>query len=316
MSKVILLLCIAVMVCVLFTSCGKKEKASSEGKMTIITSLFPLYDFARNIGGDKVDVSLLLPPGVEAHAFEPRPADIVRINRADMFIYTGKIMEPWVDEIVKSVTSSKLLIVDSSEGVRLISQLEEFPDEDEHAEHRHGGAEDPHIWLDFSNAQKMVNNICEAMIKKDPQNKDFYLKNAADYNDRLSELDSEYKTVLAGCKQHTVVYGGHFAFGYMAKRYGMKFISAYRGFTPDAEPTPRNLAELVDKIKQLGVGYIYYEELISPKVAETLSEETDAMLLPLSSAHNVSKADLAEGAGFISIMKKNLGNLRMGLDCQ
>ncbi len=298
-------------ICLLGLSCGKKEKAGSEGKITIVTSLFPLYDFAKNIGGDKVDVSLLLPPGVESHSFEPRPTDIVRINNADIFIYTGKFMEPWVDEIVKSVTSSKLLIVDSSAGVTLISQLEEFPDED-----KHGGAEDPHIWLDFSNAQKMVNNICEAMTKKDPQNKDFYLKNAADYNAKLSGLDEEYKTALAGCRQHTVIYGGHFAFGYMAKRYNLKFISAYRGFTPDAEPTPKNLAELVDKIRQLGVRCIYYEELISPKVAETLSEETDAMLLPLSSAHNVSKADLAEGAGFISIMKKNLENLRMGLDCQ
>jgi len=304
----------AVMVCVLSVSCGKKEKAGSKGKIAVITSLFPLYDFARNIGGDKVEVSLLLPAGVEAHSFEPRPADIVRINEADMFIYTGKFMEPWVDEIVKSVTNKNLSVVDSSAGVTLISQ-EEFPDEEEHA-HHHGGAEDPHIWLDFSNAQKMVNNICEAMIKKDPANKALYLEKAADYNAKLSSLDEEYRTALAGCRQHTVIYGGHFAFGYMAKRYNLKFICAYRGFTPDAEPTPKSLAELVDKIKQLDAGYIYYEELISPKVAETLSEETDAMLLPLNSAHNVSKDALAEGAGFISIMKKNLENLKMGLDCQ
>ena len=105
----------------------------------------------------------------------------MRINEADIFIYTGKFMEPWVDDLAKSVTNKNLQIVDSSAGVTLIGQSDEFPeeDEDEHAGHHHAGATDPHIWLDFSNAQKMVNNICEAMVKKDPQNKDFYLKNAA-----------------------------------------------------------------------------------------------------------------------------------------
>jgi zinc transport system substrate-binding protein len=307
------------MLCLVCLSCGKKETADSGRKrLTIVTSLFPLYDFARNIGQDKADVMLLLPPGVEAHAFEPRPNDIVRINIADIFVYTGRFMEPWVDSLVKSVTNKSLLVVDSSTDVKLISQSDEFPDEDEdkHVSHQHVGATDPHIWLDFSNAQKMVNSICEAMVKKDPQNKDFYLKNAADYSYKLSQLDQEYQTTLSGCKYHTVIYGGHFAFGYMAKRYKMTFISAYRGFAPDSEPTPRNLAELAEKVKQHGLRYIYYEEIISPKVAKILSEETGAKLLLLNAAHNVTKDALTEGVGFISIMKKNLENLKTGLECQ
>jgi zinc transport system substrate-binding protein len=298
-------------------SCSKKQLAeNTQKKLTVIASLFPIYDFAKNVGGDKVEVIPLLPPGVEAHSFEPRPADITKINDADIFIYTGKFMEPWVDDLAKSVTNKNLLTVDSSAGVTLIGQSNEFPQEDEHTGHHYAGAADPHIWLDFSNAQKMVNNICVALVKKDSQTKDFYLKNAADYNAKLSELDSEYRTSLAGCKNHTVIYGGHFAFGYMAKRYNLTFISAYKGFTPDSEPTPKNLAELIDKVKRLDVKYIYYEELISPKVAETLSEETGAQLLPLNGAHNVSKTDLAGGVGFISIMKKNLESLKTGLECR
>lgn len=305
------------MLCLMLPSCGKKETADSGKKrVAIVTSLFPLYDFARNIGQDNADVTLLLPPGVEAHSFEPRPADVVRINKADIFIYTGKFMEPWVDAFVKSVTNKSLLVVDSSTDVKLISQSDKFPDEDEHVGHQHVGAMDPHIWLDFSNAQKMVNNICGAMIKKDPQKKDFYLKNAADYNYKLSRLDEEYRTTLTGCKYHTVMYGGHFAFGYMAKRYNLTFISAYKGFTPDSEPTPKNMAELIEKIKQSGIKYLYFEELISPKVAEALAKETGAELLSLNGAHNVSKDAITRGDTFISIMQKNLENLKKGLECQ
>ncbi len=302
---------LVLMVCLPLVSC-RQAPAGKGKKITVITSLFPLYDFARNIAGEKANVTLLLPPGVEAHNFEPRPADIAKISEADIFIYTGRFMEPWVDDLVKSVDNKNLLIVDSGSGAALISQSEEFPEEEGHAHDI--GATDPHIWLDFSNARKMVNNICEALAKKDPQNKDFYLKNAASYVAKLSELDRLYQTALAECRQHTVVYAGHFAFGYMVKRYNLKFISAYRGFTPDSEPTPKNLAVLIEKIKQLGTKYIYYEELISPKVAETLSEETGAKLLPLNAAHNVSKDAMDKGVGFIDIMKKNLENLKMGLE--
>jgi len=258
-----------------------------------------------------VDVTLLLPPGVEAHTFEPRPADMVRIDRADVFVYTGRFMEPWVADLLKGVTNKSLAVVDSSEGISLLEEA----DHDEEAGHPHGGM-DPHIWLDFSNAAKMVDNICAAMVQKDPQNKDFYTANAAAYRQKLEQLDGQYRRTLEKCKSRTIIHAGHFAFGYMAKRYNLTFLSAYKGFTPDAEPTPKDMADLIDKMKQAGVKYVYFEELISPKVAQTLAQETGAQLLPLNGAHNVSKEALARGDTFISIMERNLDSLKKGLECQ
>jgi zinc transport system substrate-binding protein len=162
----------------------------------------------------------------------------------------------------------------------------------------------------------MVDNICAAMVQKDPQNKDFYTANAAAYRQKLEQLDGQYRRTLEKCKSRTIIHAGHFAFGYMAKRYNLTFLSAYKGFTPDAEPTPKDMADLIDKMKQAGVKYVYFEELISPKVAQTLAQETGAQLLPLNGAHNVSKEALARGDTFISIMERNLDSLKKGLECQ
>jgi zinc transport system substrate-binding protein len=318
MAKSILILGMAATLCAVLASCAKKETANPEKKrVAVVTTLFPLYDFARNVGQDKADVTLLLPPGVEAHTFEPRPGDIVRISVADVFVYTGRFMEPWVDDLLKSITNKTLIVVDSSEGVRLIEGTDQHEEAgDAVQENHHHGGMDPHIWLDFSNAQEMVDTICAAMAKKDPQNKDFYIKNAGEYKFQLDRLDQEYREALASCKYRTIIHAGHFAFGYLAKRYNLTFLSAYKGFTPDAEPTPKNMSELIEKTKQSGVKYVYYEELISPKVARTLAEETGVGLLPLNGAHNVSKEAMARGDTFLSIMQRNLESLKKGLECQ
>jgi len=283
-------------------SCEKKiEKVAGEKKLKVVTSLFPLYDFARNIGKEKTDVTLLLPPGVEPHSFEPRPGDILKINEADIFIYTGRFMEPWVEDILKGIGSQGPLIIDSSKVIRLTEEA---------------GKRDPHIWLDFSNAKKMVVNILDGFLRRDLSNKGFYLKNAEEYKKKLDELDKKFKDSLSSCKKDTIIHGGHFAFGYLAKRYNLKYISAYKGFSPDAEPTPGSLIELSKKLKEHDIKYIFYEELISPKVSEAIARETGAKLLMLHGAHNVTKDEMDRGVTFISLMEQNLNNLKVGLQCQ
>lgn len=301
-------ICLILIPFIAVSSCSKKKTLQGgEKRLSIVTSLFPLYDFVRSIGSDKVDVTLLLPPGVEAHTFEPRPSDIVLINNADIFVYTNKFMEPWVDNLLKSTTSRNLIVVDSSNGINLIKGTDENED-------LHGV--DPHIWLDFDNAKKMADNICRAMTEKDPNNKDLYISNCDNLKSSLDKLDGEYRKGLTDCKYRTVIDAGHFAFGYLAKRYNLTFISAYKGFTPDSEPTPKNMAELIDKIKQSGIQHIYYEELLSPRLAQVLEQETGTKLLPLNGAHNVSRDAMQKGETFISIMQKNLESLRKGLDCK
>lgn len=294
-----------------------EEKAAAYAKVQVITTLFPFYDFAKQIGDDRIAVSLLVPPGVEAHTFEPKPADIVRINKADIFIYSGKFMEPWVKDLLKGVPNKGLLVVDASKGITLMDEKEE---ESQHtlvsAEHSEQGGKDPHIWLDLSNDQAIVDTIAGVLEEKDSPNAEFYRENAGRYKAKLALLDQRFKSVLSGCRIKTFIYGGHFAFGYFAKRYGLAYISPYRGFSPDAEPTPKSITELIVKMKQLHIKYIYHEELIDPKVARVIAGETGAKLLLLHGAHNVSKEDLREGLSFISIMEENLNKLKLGLECQ
>lgn len=269
----------------------------SSGKLKVVATIFPTYDFCRRIGRDKIELALLLPPGVEPHAFEPRPSDILRIHRADVFVYTGKYMEPWVQEILEGIAGENLLVVDASEGVHLLGK-------------------DPHIWLDFDNARIMVDNISTAFSRKDPANREFYLDNARQYKERLEELDGEFRQAIAGCKSRLFIYAGHFAFGYLARRYGLKYASPYRGFSPNAEPTPKAVAELITKMREGEINYIYYEELIDPKVARMIAAETGARLLKLSAAHNVSREELLRGVTFIEIMQEDLSHLKLGLSCR
>ena len=310
------MLSLAVVFSLMLASCEKREsKSASAGKLVVVTTLFPLYDFARQTGKERVDVSMLLPPGVEAHAFEPRPADVKRIQKADIFIFTGKIMEPWVDEFLKGVDAKDLLIIDASRGINLLQAAEERGrEEGRHHEHEPAGL-DPHIWLDFANDEQMVDAITAGFMEKDPAGRAFYRKNGDDYKKKLESLDRKYGETLSQCKNTVIVHAGHFAFGYLARRYHLQYISAYEGFSPDSEPTPRRLAALIDTMKKYGLKTIYYEELITPRVAEAIAKETGGKMLLLSAAHNITKDQLDSNVDFISLMDKNLINLKMGLQC-
>jgi len=262
----------------------------------------------RSIGADQAEVTLLLPPGAEAHSFEPKPSDIVKVGEADVFVYTGKFMEPWAAGVVEAAGSGRLIVVDASRGTKMIPGV--FHDVDEPP-----GSLDPHIWLDFDNAKQMVRNIVDALETKDSANRALYERRAGDYSRELTTLDSAYRTTLASCTTREIVYGGHYAFGYMAARYGLKYFAA-QGVSPDAEPTAQDLARLVEQIKKDKVKYVFYEELTSPKIAQTIAGETDAKLLLLNAAHNVTKDQLEQGLTFFDILRADLANLKIGLECR
>lgn len=286
----------------------------------VVTTLFPQYDFVREIAKDKVAVSLLLPPGVESHSFEPTPKDIADIGKADMFIYTGKYMEPWADRIIENV-NGKILVVDTSIGTDLIDE-DTHKDEDAHQhkhehedkhEHEHHGGKDPHIWTDPIIAQKMVDNIVAGFIAIDAENESFYKENGEAYKKKLQQLHEKFVETFTRTKYNKIMYGGHFAFGYFAKRYGLEHISPYSGFAPNAEPTPQRIVELIKNIEKSGINTIYYEELVDPKVARVIADQTGAQMLLLHGAHNVSKDELASGISYLEIMEGNLKRLKIGL---
>lgn len=295
------------------SACAPESRQQKKGtKILTVTTLFPLYDFAKNVGGDRVEVTLLLPPGMEPHSFEPRPSDIVKLNRAGLFIYTSSSMEPWANDILKGLQNTDLLIVESGRGIPVT-----MPPPGRANPRRQDdfyGIEDPHVWLDFSDAVKMVENIRDGFITKDPGGKETYEKNSSAYIEELKKLDDRYRGSLRDCRKNIIVSGGHFAFSRMARRYGFRYVSVY-GVSPNAEPTAAQLARIMKLVRENDVRHLFHEDLINPRVSETLSREAGVTLLRLHAAGNVTKMDFDRGETFLSLMDQNLENLKKGLQC-
>lgn len=299
-------------------------KTPGEEKLTIVASLFPHYDFARTIAGDYATVTLILPPGIESHAYEPTPKDIIKITESDVFLYTSEIMEPWAHALIESIDANRTQVIDMSTGIELLAAVH---DEDEATteavtktetetiseEVHEEGEYDPHYWLDPTNARIMVESIKNALVEAMPEQKSVFEANAAKLISELETLDRDFMTAFEKTQSKTILSGGHFAFGYFAKRYGLENMSPYVGFSPDAEPTPRRIADLIDTIESTKARAIFYEELIDPRVATIISEEAGVEMLLLHGAHNISKDELAGGITYIDIMKGNLERLKIGL---
>lgn len=281
---------------------GEPAGSSAGGKIKVCATTYPLYDFAKNIGGDRVEAFMLLPPGAEPHHWEPAPGDIIKIGGSNVFVYNGAGLESWLENTLTQVDRNKTALVDSSSGVELIKG--------EDGEH----GQDPHIWLDPVNAQKMVDNILEGLVKADPANKDYYNANAREYKARLAELDSRYRAALSGARIRQIVVS-HDAFGYLASRYGLEQISA-RGLSADSEPSPARLAEIVALVREHHIKYIFYETLVSPKVSETIAREAGVGTLVLNPGDGLSEKEMAGGEDYLKIMEENLENLKVACEAR
>ncbi len=307
----------------LLLSCKpNQEPRGINTRLQVTATIFPLYDFARNVGGDKVSVKMLLPPAADAHHYELRPDDIVRVSKTDIFLFTSFEMEPWAYKIIGAAAEkTNMLAVEAGQGTFLIPLSEEH---EHHADHPSPHPEkgnvqaakfDPHIWLDFDNAQKMIDTIAAAFINKDPQNGETYKRNAQSYKVKLMDLDKEYREQLSNCKTRTVLHGGHWAFAYLAKRYHLEYMAAYN-MSADAEPSPQQILTMMGEVKKQKLSYIYYEDLAAPRLARTIAEETGAGLLKLNNGHDISKNDWQSGVSFIALMERNLVNLKKGMQCR
>lgn len=287
-------------------------------KITIVASLFPQYDFARQIVGDRANVSLLLPPGVESHSYDPTPADIININKSDLFIYTGKYGESWTDKVIRSLDNKNLNILDVSKNVRLLKEdddhyddYDDYYDDDDY--YRHDHKYDPHIWTDPNNAIIMVDNILNDLLLIDPKNGDFYTQNANKYKLELQSLDKEIRNVVRNGRRDEIFFGGKNPFTYFLERYDIDHESAYESCSTQGDPSPRTISHIISEMREDRVPVIYYEELANPKVAKSISDATGAEMLLFHSAHNLSKKDFESGVTYLSIMKQNLQNLKKGL---
>jgi zinc transport system substrate-binding protein len=273
--------------------------------LAVVATIFPLYDFARTIGGSAIDLSLLVPPGTDPHDFQPAPDDISKIADARIFITAGNAMDPWSKSATAAVNNPTQTAVDASAGINTATI-----DADGKTTNSN-----PHVWLDFSNAQIMVGNIATALESSDPANKEIYRQNAANYQKQLDDLDARYQSELANCATKILVEGGHDAFDFMTRRYNLTYLPT-QGADPDAEPLPQKMAQLADVIKNNKLKDVFFEELESKKSAQTLADETGTQLLALNPGETVSTNDFADNITMIQIMERNLANLKTGLQCQ
>jgi zinc transport system substrate-binding protein len=271
----------------------------------ILTSIFPLAEFAREIASSRGEVSLLLPPGAGVHTWQPRASDIVRLSSADLFIQVGAGLEPWVGSLLKSVSSEKL---------RVLAVADPLPLEEEQDEENGKTEADPHIWLDFGLDMKIADVIAAELAEIDPPCAAAYRAGAARLKAKLQELDSAYFRALSGCAHKDLVIGGHAAFGYLARRYGLRLLSL-SGLSPDAEVRPSRLMDAVAWGKEHKVRAVFMEANSSPKLAEMLAKELQAEILVLHTGDSLNRQEWESGRSFFDIMQENLANLKKGLSC-
>lgn len=286
------------------------QPEENKSQLKIITSVFPLQEFAMAVAGERGEVDLLLPPGAEIHTWKPRASDIIKLSSADLFMYIGASLEPWLNDILSSVTAANLRILEASQGLSLISQSG-----NEHDQHEHKKKiDDPHIWLDFEYDQMIVDRIEEVLSEIDPEGESLFKKNAAIYKKKLQELDQKYREGFQNCLRRTFILGGHAAFAYIAERYSLKQISLY-GLSPDSKPTPKHLVEVIELAKKYETKVIYFESYVSDELAKVMAKEVGAKTLVLNSGANITKEQMKLGVTFLEIMKNNLENLKDGLVC-
>lgn len=291
MKKALLILMVLLLLC----GCAPKEAESD--KIKVVATLFPQYDFAREIAGDRAEVSLLLPPGVEAHSFEVSPSDILKINGSDLFIYTSKYMEPWADKLVQ----------ENAEGVSVFMAASGINHE------KHGGDIEPHVWTNPKNAILMAENVLRALCTVDIKNADYYTENYKAFTQKLEELDSEFEKTINEAPVKKMVFGTKFALHYFAQRYSLSHMAAFDSCGHEGEPSGKIMGDIIDTINAEGIPAVFYGEMESSKVSETIARETGVKTLLFHSCHNVTKEEFESGETYLSLMKKNILALKEGL---
>lgn len=283
---------------------ANRQTSSANGKLKTVASFYPLYDFVKAVGGDKVDSTNVTPADAEPHDYEPTPQQLVSAEKADVLVYDGATMEPWVD---KFIPDFKGTIIKASQGIVL------KPGQNEDGT-TSSGITDPHFWLDPVLAQTIINNIRDGLSRADPADSTYFADRAQSYNTQLEKLNKEFENGLATCKKRTLI-TSHAAFGYLGKRYNLDVVSI-AGVSPEEEPSPAKLAELTRLIRQKGINYVFFETLVSPNLANTLAKETGAKTAVFDPIEGLSDADQQQGKDYLSVQRENLASLKTALQCQ
>ena len=300
-------------------SSDKENVKKDSSKISVVTTIFPYYDFTRNIAGDKADIKLLLSPGSEPHSYEPSPSDIVAIENCDIFIYNGGESDEWVESVLESVKNKNMKVMRMMDYVDLLYEQSVDHDEhnhehEEHDEHDHGEEYDEHIWTSIRNSEKLTDAIYDELSACDLANKEIYTKNRDAYLTKLKTLDSEISDIVNNAKRKTVVFGDRFPFLYFVTDYSLEYECAFPGCSSETEPSISTVTHMIDFTRKNEVPVVFYLEFSNGKVARLISEDSGAKTMRFSSCHNVTKDEFAGGASYISLMEQNSNALKEALN--
>lgn len=303
--SIILLVCIIYTAFFLLTGCCSTQSLNEDGRLNIVATIFPYYDFARNITADKAEIKLMLSPGNEPHSYEPSPSDIVAIENCDIFIYNGGESDEWVESVLESLQNKNIKILKMIDYIT--PKFEKTP------EHTDGDEYDEHIWTSVRNAKQLSSVIVDAVIEKDEQNRSYYSENEEIYLNKLDELDNDIKAIVNSGKQDTIVFGDRFPFLYFVDDYGLNYECAFPGCSHETEPNISTVTRLIDYVRDEKIPVVFYLEFSNGKTAGLISEDSEAKMLQFSSCHNVTKTEFENDVSYIYLMRQNAENLREAL---
>ena len=275
---------------------------SPSSKITVLTTFYPIYDFAQNVGGDKVSVSLLVPETVDVHDFEPTPSSIEAVSSANVLIYSGAGLEPWIQNVITSAGNPNLITVDTSQGITLLPVSAQFQ--------QGNRTIDPHIWLNPEDAKQQVNNILQGLIKADPADTQYFTDNANAYEAKLDELNTEAINATTNTATNVFV-TFHEAFAYFAKQYNVTQLSILGPF--EEEPNPTDIQNVITAINQYHLKYVGYESLENPAISQSISSQTNATLINMNPIEGLTTQEKANGDNYISLMQQDIANIHLAL---
>lgn len=314
MKKIVSLILALIVSVAFFAGCSNAPKQDN-GKFSVVTTIFPEYDWVSNItsGAGDVELTLLLDNGADLHSYQPTADDIIKISNCDMFIYVGGESDKWVDDALKGAVNKDMVVVNLLDllgsKVKQEETVEGMQAEEEEGEGEDEAEYDEHVWLSLKNAASLCGQISDKLCEADPENKELFSKNTEDYLKKLNELDAKYSSVREDAKYTTLLFADRFPFRYLTDDYKLNYYAAFTGCSAESEASFETVAFLAKKLSELKLPAVMTIDKSDKKIAKTVvetSDQKDTPILEMNSMQSVTEKDVLDGATYLGIMESNL----------